>query len=119
MKYKIDKKLVFILDPVSGEDDSAGDENNLTSLLAPIFELFSSEVEVVIRNSFDQLEYEIAARKFIPAIIFIHLEEKKDLSLIIKLKKKYEDTKFFVYLFDNEIRDIEFFQGVEIFRIKK
>jgi len=119
LKYEIDKRLVLVLDPVSGEDDLAGDENNLTSLLSPIFELFGSEVEVVIRNSFDQLEYEIAARKFIPAIIFIHLKEKKELTLIVKLKKKFKETKIFVYFFDNEVKDIEFFQGVEIFRIKK
>ncbi len=119
MKYIIDKKLVFVLDPVSGEDDLSGWENNLTSLLSPIFELFSSEVEVVIRNSFDQLEYEIAARKFIPAIIFIHLEKRKELSEIVKLKNKYKSTKFFTYLFDQKVEKIEFFQALDIFQVKK
>lgn len=118
MKYKIDKKLVFVLDPVSGEDDLAGDESNITCMLAPIFDLFIADIEVVIRNSIDQVEYEIAARKALPCICFLHLEEKSDLKGILKIKNKFPKIIYYVFDLKDISGEFEFFKATNIFNLK-
>lgn len=97
--------LIYIIDKEAYERDANPNEKitGLFELLMNIFDVLICDTRIVPCVDIEEMQHKIVARKEVPGIVLADIDKLKDLKKITDLKKKFPQTKFFVFSTDGSM----------------